>query len=153
MRDDRRWALWMGLAVPLAGCGATAARRPAREQLLAELKAAETAFADSMARRDLQAFASHVADDAVFINGGAPLRGKAAIVAHWRRFFVTPQAPFAWRPEIAEVAAGGDLGYTEGPVSSPAGVVMATFYSTWQRGSQGRWQVVFDNGYNRCAAQ
>jgi ketosteroid isomerase-like protein len=112
-----------------------------------QLRAAETAFAQSMADRNFDAFASHVADDAVFINGGQPLRGKAAVLAHWKRFFETPAAPFSWRPELVEVAAGGDIGYTEGPVVAPDGRVTLRFYSTWRRSASGRWQVVFDNGY------
>ena len=39
-----------------------------------------------------------IAEDAVFINGGKPLRGKAAIVEHWRRFYSGPRAPFSWKP-------------------------------------------------------
>jgi ketosteroid isomerase-like protein len=128
------------LLVAGAGCATTDPRGAVQT-----LRAAETAFAKSMADRDFDAFASHVADDAVFINGGNPLRGKAAVLAHWKRFFDTPAAPFAWQPELAEVA--GDLGYTEGPVSAPEGRVFARFYSTWRRSTSGRWFVVFDNGY------
>jgi ketosteroid isomerase-like protein len=145
----RRVALLAALALPAAGC---AIRPPAatREQRLAQLRAAEIAFADTMARRDLSAFAAFISDEAVFINGGAPLRGKAAILAFWKGFFTAPAAPFSWRPSIVEVAAAGELGYTEGPVSNPAGTTFATFYSTWQLQPDGRWLVVFDNGYNVC---
>jgi ketosteroid isomerase-like protein len=131
-------------AAALLIAGAACATPEARGSAEA-LRAAESAFAKSMADRDFDAFASHVADDAVFINGGQPLRGKAAVLAHWKRFFEKPAAPFAWQPELAEVA--GDLGYTEGPVSAPDGRVFARFFSTWRRGASGRWLVVFDNGY------
>jgi ketosteroid isomerase-like protein len=107
-------------------------------------------FAASMARRDHNAFASHIADDAVFINGGTPLRGKEAITSFWKRFFAGPNAPFVWKPEIVEVAAEGTLGYTEGPVSAPSGAVLAKFFSTWHRDNSGQWFVVFDNGYDVC---
>lgn len=135
--------------LPVAGCaglrppsGAADGARQVRE--------AETAFAATMAARDLQAFGRHIAEDAVFINGGQPLRGKAAILAHWGRFFSTPEAPFSWRPEIVEIAAGGTLGYTEGPVTTSAGRAGSRFYSTWQRQPDGSWRVVFDNGYRVC---
>jgi ketosteroid isomerase-like protein len=103
-----------------------------------------------MASRDYHAFASHIADDAVFINGGTPLRGKEVIASSWKRFFVVSGAPFAWRPEIVEVGAEGTLAYTEGPVCAPSGTVFGRFYSTWQRSSSGQWFVVFDNGYDLC---
>jgi uncharacterized protein (TIGR02246 family) len=129
-----------------AGC----ASAPAGPDGVAQVRAAETAFAQSMADRDFNAFASHVADDAVFINGGQPLRGKEAILAFWKRFFERPQAPFSWKPELAETTLAGDLGYTQGPVAAPDGKVFATFYSTWRREASGRWLIVFDNGYPAC---
>ena len=115
-----------------------------------QVRQAELAFAATMAARDLQAFASFIAEDAVFINGGQPLRGRAAIVQHWERFFSGTAAPFSWAPEIAEIGAGGLLGYTEGPVTAASGVSASRFYTTWQRQAQGGWLVVFDNGYRVC---
>ena len=114
------------------------------------LRAAETAFAATMAARDLAAFATFIAEDAVFINGGKPLRGKAAIVEHWRRFYSGPRAPFSWKPEIVEVLGSGRLGYSEGPVADPDGVVVARYASTWRLDAAGAWKVVFDNGSEVC---
>ncbi|MCU0756931.1 MAG: nuclear transport factor 2 family protein [Xanthomonadales bacterium] len=132
----------------LSGCATTptAERTISRESLIA----AETGFAQSMADRDFERFASYIDDEAVFLNGGQPLRGKAAILAHWKRYFDAPEAPFAWRPELAEVSAGHSLGSTEGPVSTLGGQVIARFYSTWKRQPDGRWTVIFDNGYDVC---
>jgi uncharacterized protein (TIGR02246 family) len=146
----RRSLLAAAAALPAAGC-ATRALPVSREAAIAELRAAETGFADSMARRDAAAFAGFVADDAVFIHGGRPLRGKAAVVEHWSRFFAGPTAPFSWAPEIVEVAGDGAIGYSEGPVTSPKGEVFARFCSTWRRDADGRWRVVFDNGYPVCS--
>jgi ketosteroid isomerase-like protein len=134
-------------ALLLAGCATS--RTPVPDAA-AEVHAAESAFARTMADRDFAAFQAFIADDAVFINGGQPLRGKPAILAFWKRFFEGPAAPFAWRPEIVEVTAAGNLGYTEGPVQLPDGRVPARFYSTWRSDGKGRWQVVFDNGYDLC---
>ena len=117
---------------------------------LEQVRAAETSFAATMARRDLASFASHIADDAVFINGGKPLRGKAQILEFWAQYFKSPEPPFAWRPVIVEVAAKSTLGYSEGPVTAGQ-TVTARFYSTWQLQPMGNWLVVFDNGYSECA--
>jgi ketosteroid isomerase-like protein len=103
-----------------------------------------------MADRDFDTFASHVDEGAVFINGGKPLRGKVAVLVHWKKFFESSEAPFAWKPEIAEVSASNGLGYTEGPVSIPDGRVVTTFFTTWKQQADGTWRVVFDNGHDVC---
>ncbi|MEZ5475873.1 MAG: nuclear transport factor 2 family protein [Steroidobacteraceae bacterium] len=115
------------------------------------LAATEYAFARSMQERNFEAFASFVADDAVFINGGAPLRGKAKILEHWRKFFQAATAPFSWLPEITEISVSQRLGYTEGPVRDQTNKVIATFHSTWALQPNGKWYIVFDNGYDVCA--
>jgi len=144
----------LGLCLGVAGCAtqpaATVAASAGTAATAETVAAAERAFAATMAARDFDRFASFIADDAVFINSGKPLRGKAAILAHWKQFYAPPGAPFAWAPEIAELSDGGRLGYTEGPVSGADGKVFARFYSTWQLKPDGRWLIVFDNGYLTC---
>ncbi|MBK6852682.1 MAG: nuclear transport factor 2 family protein [Burkholderiales bacterium] len=120
------------------------------DTLRQQVSATETAFARTMAERNFEAFLSFVADDAVFLNGGDPLRGKAAIGAHWQKFYTTPGAPFSWRPDLVEVLASGALASSNGPVANPAGKVFARFYSTWRLESPGVWRIVFDNGYEVC---
>lgn len=110
---------------------------------------AEIAFAATMARRDFTAFADFVAEDAVFINGRTPLRGRAAVLASWKRFFEGAEAPFSWAPDLVEVLPGGKLGYSTGPVHVK-GKVVARFASTWRLDPDGRWRVVFDNGSDVC---
>lgn len=153
---SRRVALFAGAGAAAAALGAAgcASRGPAasRSELLSQVRRAEESFAASMASRDASAFAGFISEDAVFINGGKPLRGKAAIVDEWAKYFVPQAAPFAWRPELVEVASSGTLGYTEGPVLSPSGDVFARFFTTWQWSPSGRWLVVFDNGYSVCKA-
>ena len=133
--------------VLLAGC---ATPPPELISLGEQVRAAETAFAASMAARDFAAFSSFVAADATFVNAGKPLRGKEAVLMHWQRFFREPQAPFSWKPEIVEVLSSGHLAHSEGPVSSPEGKVVARYYSTWRRDPSGAWKVVLDNGYDVC---
>lgn len=131
----------------LVGC---ASPPPDLVSLAEQVRASETAFAASMAARDFKAFASWVADDATFINGGKPLRGKSAVLAHWERFFRSPAAPFSWKPEIVEVLDSGQLAYSEGPVSLPDGKVVARYFSTWRREPSGGWRIVLDNGVDSC---
>ena len=146
---NRRLLLACGAAGSLAACAGV--RRAGDATPSADrLREAETAFAATMAARDLTAFAGHLADDAVFVNGGKPLRGKPAIVEHWKRFYSGPRAPFSWKPEIVELSEAGRLGYSEGPVANPEGVVVARYFSTWRLDPTGTWKIVFDNGYEVC---
>lgn len=118
------------------------------DELARQVRAAEIAFARTMAVRDYQAFASHVADEAVFI-GQRPLRGKASVVAEWKRYFEGAQAPFSWEPETVEVLDSGTLALSRGPVRDEKGQQTGTFNSIWRREADGRWKVVFDMGCPR----
>ncbi|WP_431101041.1 YybH family protein [Roseateles noduli] len=113
------------------------------------VRAAEVAFAATMAKRDFKAFAEFIAEDAVFIDGKQPLRGRAAVLAHWKRFFDGAEAPFSWAPDLVEVLPDGKLGYSTGPVHVKDKLV-ARFASTWRLDADGRWRVVFDNGSEVC---
>src|SRR5690606_16144209 len=95
--------------------------------------------------RDLDAFATFIAEEAVFF-GQSALRGKAAVVDGWRSFFDGPQAPFSWRPETVEVLESGTLALSSGPVFDPQGRRTGTFNSVWRLEPDGRWRVVFDKG-------
>lgn len=144
--------LLLASAAMLPGLAACAARPASLSSASAteQVRTAELAFAATMARRDLAGFAGYIAADAVFINGGKPLRGKVEIVEYWSRYFKDPNPPFSWQPTIVEVGAQSNLGYTEGPVTAGSAVI-ARFYSTWHREANGQWLVVFDNGYAECA--
>jgi ketosteroid isomerase-like protein len=115
-----------------------------------QVRAAETAFAKSMADRNLAAFTALLADEAVFFGGKGAMRGKAAVVADWKRFFDGPAPPFSWAPAEVEVLPSGNLGFTSGPVYDPKGNRIGTFNSVWQRQSDGSWKVVFDKGCPPC---
>ena len=141
--------------VQIALCGALASFAPAHAQQKApspadEVRAAETAFARSMADRNLSAFTALLADEAVFFGGKGVMRGKAAVAAAWKRYFDGPAAPFSWAPTEVEVLPSGHLGFTSGPVYDPKGQRIGTFNSVWQRQSDGSWKIVFDKGCPPC---
>jgi len=109
-----------------------------------ELRAAEQAFADAFAARDYDRFASFIHDDAVFSGRDGPLQGKEAVLAVWKHYFESEQAPFRWAPDRVLVSADGNSGATTGPVWDGSGRHVAAFSSTWMRQLDGSWQVVFD---------
>lgn len=135
----------------LFGSGsALPAERETIEKLAQEVRAAETAFAKTMAARDHQAFTSHLAEEAVFFGKQGALRGKAAVAAGWKPFFSGPKPPFSWKPEMVEVLDSGTLALSSGPVRDPEGRQIGTFNSIWRREGGGRWRVVFDKGCPPC---
>ena len=145
----RRIAIAVSLMMLLPACAGTKPLTSGAD-LINQVTAAETAFAKTMADRDHVAFMRFIADDAVFLNGGKPLRGKAVIGDYWKRFYTAPAAPFSWKPELVEVLASGALAQSIGPVSAPNGKIIARFYSTWRLEPDGNWRVVLDDGYDVC---
>ncbi len=101
-----------------------------------------------MADRDHRTFVSFLSDEAVFLNGGRPLRGKSAVAEYWKRFYDGPKAPFSWKPDRVQVLDSGGLGYSTGPVFDAEAKQFARFYSTWRREPDGAWRIVFDDGCN-----
>ena len=112
----------------------------------AEVRAAETAFAQTMADRNLDAFMEFVATDAVFFTGPTPRRGREAVRTWWARYFEGAEAPFSWRPEVVEVLPSGGLALSSGPVTAADGSHAGRYMSIWRRDPDGRWRVVFDRG-------
>jgi ketosteroid isomerase-like protein len=123
----------------------TTAQSP-RTGAAAEVEAREIAFATSMADRDLDAFLSFVASEAVFFSGNQPLRGRDAVRAGWAPLFEGPTPPFSWRPDVVEVLASGALAFSSGPVTGADGEVVGRFNSIWRKDPDGVWRVVFDKG-------
>lgn len=146
-----RSLLATALLVAAAGCSTMTPPTP-NDVARAQVQATERAFAATMAARDLAAFGGFIADEAVFFTGPAPLRGKAAVVAHWARYFQGPKAPFSWEPDEVEVLDSGRLALSSGPVHDPSGKLIARFTSTWRLEAPGTWRIVFDRGDTVCAS-
>lgn len=142
-----RRALLLSAPAVLTACAS--APRTGGAALAGAVTDTERAFAATMAARDHAAFASFIAEDAVFLNGGrGELRGKSAIADFWKRYYSAPQAPFSWQPDRVAVLDSGGLAYSTGPVAAPDGKVFARFYSTWRREPSGAWRIIFDDGCN-----
>lgn len=135
----------LGLALLAPGL-----RAQTSDSLARQVRESERAFAATMAARDLRAFGSFVADEALFFGRAGVLRGREAVVAGWTPFFQGAAAPFSWEPATVEVLESGNLALSSGPVRDPAGRQIGTFNSIWRRESDGRWRVVFDKGCPPC---
>ena len=142
---DVRWATTLAA---LLGATLAGGQEPT-DPTAREVWAREVAFARTMADRDLDAFASFVSEEAIFLGRGA-LRGRGAVVEGWTGYFEGAEAPFSWAPQRVEVVASGDLAISTGPVRDPGGERIGTYNSTWRRDPDGQWRVVLDNGCPPC---
>jgi ketosteroid isomerase-like protein len=131
------------------GLAKAAAAEPV-ETLAARVRAREAAFAKTMADRDHAAFATFVAEEALFM-GRAVLRGRQAVAEGWKPFFEGTKAPFSWQPDRVEVVSSGTLAFSSGPVFDPEGKRTGTFNSTWRLEKDGEWRVVLDSGCPPCS--
>jgi len=143
-------AFVMTLVSVLAVC-ASDTKAPDTTALQEQVRATEAAFAKTMADRDHAAFATFIADEAVFFGGKGEIRGKQAVVDAWASLYEGPDAPFSWKPETVAVLDSGTLALSSGPVFDPDGKRSATFQSIWRRKADGKWEIIFDKGCAYCA--
>jgi ketosteroid isomerase-like protein len=143
----------LALLIAPHACRAAELASTPRRDLASEVRDSERAFAKTMADRDLASFGGYVAEEGVFFGGKGPLRGRAAVVQAWTRFFEGKEAPFSWEPETVEVLPSGNLALTAGPVRDSKGTLIGTFSTIWRLEPDGRWRVVFDRGCEVCAPE
>jgi len=135
------------LPLLLLSAGLASADETQMQTWARQVRATECAFADSMAKRDLTAFESLLAEQTLFFGGaGGPMHGKAAVVAGWKRLYEGPKAPFSWEPDEVVAVGDGSLAYSTGPVFSPEGKLVGRFASVWRQEAPGRWRIIIDRG-------
>lgn len=140
----------LALAVLLAAPAAAESTAELQDQV----RAAERAFAKTMADRNHAAFASFLAEDAIFLSGPRKaLRGRQAVADGWKGLYEGAKVPFSWEPETVEVLDSGAYALSTGPVRDPEGKRTGTFNSIWRRESDGKWRVLFDNGCPPCPCE
>lgn len=118
----------------------------ARGDDYADLVAAERAFAADASTRGTRAgFLAALAQDGLVFAPG-PTSGQRSWEAR-----KDDGSKLEWAPELAEISAGGDLGYTSGPWRfTPAGadkpVASGHYLSVWRKDAKGKWSLVIDHG-------
>lgn len=133
-------------------CAAALAPAPAPASDFEDLVAAERAFAaDASVRSTRAAFLAYLADDGL-VFGPGPTSGQRVWTARKE-----DKAKLEWAPELAEVAASGDLGYTCGPWRyTPEGaekaVAFGHYFTVWRKDADGKWKVLTDHGVSHGEA-
>ena len=136
--------------IPALAVGADAP--PANQNRLQQQVAeTERAFAKTMADRDVTAFGRFISQEAVFVSGAKPLRGRQQVIDGWRKYFEGASAPFSWEPQTVEVLDSGRLAFSSGPVHDAAGKLVGTYSSVWRLEARDTWRIIFDSGCEICA--
>ena len=134
----------------LLAVGSTARTQVESADLQSQVEKVEQAFAKTMADRDHAAFESFLSEEAVFLAGTTVQRGRQAVAARWKTFFVESEPPFSWEPETVSVLESGKLAISTGPVWNAAGKRTSTYTSIWRQEEPGVWRIIFDKGNKYC---
>ena len=112
--------------------------------------ARELSFAQSVADHDADAFAEHLHPNAVFGVSDKPTRGRDAITQEWAGIIDGSAVKLEWYPAIVTVGGDGTTAYSSGPAlfedPKTGATSLTRFGSVWQRGADGVWRVIFDDG-------
>lgn len=145
---------WFALMLAASSSALAMTPAPAAHKAACEVWQRELAFAQSVQQHDAAAFARHLAPDAVFdANTGKPTHGAAVIGQHWAEIIAGKTVHLDWYPQHVVATSDGALAYSSGSYlfenPTPAArqrYVIGKFATTWRRGSDGEWRVVFDGG-------
>lgn len=133
--------------------GVPQARAVDHDALKAQLVQAETDFCAQAAKDGIPAaFLAHIAPDGVLLAAGYEKRGEAVVREQYAEN--KPGIVLSWKPEIVDVAASGDLGYTTGPYElrisgkdgAPPTIHTGRYLTVWKRQPDGTWKFVIDGG-------
>ena len=118
----------------------------------AALMDADRAFARDSGEKGSDAWLDWFAEDGLVVTAEGPLaEGREAVRRLTAGFLDNPDLAFSWEPERAEVAAGGDMGWTIGHyraelkrADGPPAVRTGRYMTVWKRTADGRWRVAAD---------
>lgn len=149
-RINRGLALVTLLLAGVEQAGAT----EAASGLVDQVREAELGFAEALARRDREAFAGYIAEDAVFFGGASTHSGPAEVLEGWSAYF-DPEGPrLTWKPARIEGNEPRGPAVSTGPYTltipaagdDKARTLEGTYFSVWRINDRGEWKVIFDTG-------
>lgn len=114
----------------------------------------EVSFAASVENHDAKAFAEHLHPGAVFLGGSnRAKRGSDVIAAAWAGIVEGKDGVLHWHPDTVVIGGDPNVALSRGPwwiadtsKDAKQPFVMGTYISTWVRGEDGVWHVLFDGG-------
>jgi len=114
-----------------------------------EIIKADMAMSD-MAKEGFKAAILYYADSNIvkFEGNQLPIIGKAALAASFDKS--KDIKTLSWKPEKAEVASSGDIGYTWGywKLVAKDTTYYGNYFTAWKKQPGGNWKVTLDGGNN-----
>lgn len=147
MRTAYPGVVFISVVLLAASADVRSAAQQDRPNALVTLIEAERSFARTSEERGIrEAFLTWLAPDAIVFRP-EPVEGRPV----YERMDPAGPAVLTWRPEFAEVAASGELGYTTGPYelrprrdAEPS--AFGHYVSVWKKQIDGDWKVLLDIG-------
>jgi ketosteroid isomerase-like protein len=128
-----------------------------RAALVEQVRAAELAFAKTVADDRIDQFVTFLDSEAVFVTGMKETKGPAAIVEAWAGSFGPNRPYFEWHPEVIELSPDATFALSRGPwtirTTDKRGKVKESkgvFNTIWRRQTDGSWKVLYDAGCSPC---
>jgi len=150
MAGARTGAFIIGMITALGGC------RPAADQSATaaeEVRAADLAWAQAFARKDLAGYLAFVDSTASIQQPNGPMvTGTAAIRALIEGFYALPNLSGTWQPTSVQASRCGDWAYTTGTYqlsySDPSGKAVTErgkYVEIWRKQVDGSWKMVVES--------
>jgi ketosteroid isomerase-like protein len=122
------------------------------DKAVAALRAADAAWLQAYNARDVdKSVAFFDAQGAMLVPNAPAARGKKAIAKFIASGFAMQDYKITWRPNKADVARSGELGYTSGAYrmrfKDATGKTVSDkgkYLMVWKKQADGAWKVVFD---------
>jgi uncharacterized protein (TIGR02246 family) len=143
----------MSLAMVLACALAAAASvgEGASVQLVAEVKAADAAWAEAAASKSVERMLEFYDEEGVLIvQDGTVISGREGLRAAWTAFFGTPGIELSWQAQVVRGSKSHDLAFSYGSweiEQGPSGQKTkrtGTYVFVWKRQADGNWKVLVD---------
>lgn len=134
----------------VAGCSGHAVDTQGSVQAIRDL---EAKWNEEFAARDVDKVVSHYAEDAIVMAPGmTPLAGKQDIHSAMVQMTADPAMTLKWSPARIDIAASGDLGYSQGsylmtmtdPRSKKVVHSHGSYVTTFRHETDGTWRAVTD---------
>ena len=128
-------------------------RSPNVSAVQAALQDADRAFSQATAARRADGWMEFMAADGAMIRPARTISGTAAVREQITQQFADTSFTLAWEPQLADVGASGDLGYTVGGWEArfrnekgEPQVRTGRYLTVWKKQADGSWKVVQDIG-------
>jgi len=147
MKTNAGMTCMMAAGIFLAAGANAGTGQTDRDKALAALIEAERSFSRTSEKNGIrEAFLTFLADKAIVFRP-EPVEGRPI----YEKMDPANPTVLTWAPEIAEVSASGELGYTSGPYevrpgrgTEPTG--FGHYVSIWKKQVDGTWKVLLDIG-------